>query len=152
MIRINDYDLQNKSNKRDCLFFYLKNLKFYFYYFNVNLDKYSKKMHSAAYTYPDGSSYTGEWNADGQRDGFGVLTLTDGTIYSGEFRDGLCDGLGVMVFADGSKYEGQFSQGRYHNLGVFTRCDKMKYEGEFHQGKVNGLGLMVINLALLASK
>ena len=84
-------------------------------------------QHSASYKYPDGSSYSGDWNSDGQRHGFGVLTLTDGTIYSGEFKDGLCDGLGVMVFADGSKYEGQFFQGKYHNLGIFTRCNFKKF-------------------------
>ena len=42
-----------------------------------------KMQKSATYNYPDGSSYTGDWNSDGQRHGFGVLTLIDGTKYSG---------------------------------------------------------------------
>jgi hypothetical protein len=42
-----------------------------------------KMQKSATYNYPDGSVYTGDWNSDGQRHGFGVLTLIDGTKYSG---------------------------------------------------------------------
>ena len=99
-------------------------------------------MHNSAFNYPDGSTYVGEWNSDGHRHGLGRLHLNDGTVYSGEFRNGLCDGLGVMHFSDGSKYEGQFSQGKYHNFGVFTRSDHMKYEGEFKDGRVIGRGLL----------
>ena len=99
-------------------------------------------MTQASYKYPDGSEYKGEWNRDGQRHGFGMLILTDGTKYIGEWVNGLCHGLGIMVFSDGSKYEGEFHCGTYNNLGVFTRCDQMKYEGEFKEGKVIGRGLM----------
>jgi hypothetical protein len=99
-------------------------------------------MITGSYRYPDGSEYKGEWNNEGQRHGFGVLSLSDGTKYTGEFENGLCHGLGVMTFADGSKYEGEFYQGKYNNLGVFTRCDRMKFEGEFKDGKVNGRGLL----------
>lgn len=99
-------------------------------------------MIQASYKYPDGSEYKGEWNNEGQRHGFGILLLHDGTKYMGEFENGLCHGLGVMIFPDGSKYEGEFNHGRYNNLGVFTRCDRMKYEGEFTDGKVIGRGLL----------
>ena len=99
-------------------------------------------MLQASYKYPDGSEYKGEWNSEGQRHGFGILLLNDGTKYMGEFENGLCHGLGVMTFADGSKYEGEFHQGKYNGLGVFTRCDRMKYEGEFKDGKVLGRGLL----------
>lgn len=97
---------------------------------------------TGSYKYPDGSEYRGEWNFDGQRHGFGILLLNDGTKYIGEFEHGLCHGLGVMTFADGSKFEGEFFQGKYNGLGVFTRCDSMKYEGEFKEGKVCGKGLL----------
>lgn len=99
-------------------------------------------MPNGSYKYPDGSEYKGDWNNEGQRHGFGILHLNDGTKYIGEFENGLCHGLGVMSFADGSKYEGEFYQGKYCNYGVFTRCDKMKFEGEFRDGKVNGRGLL----------
>jgi hypothetical protein len=99
-------------------------------------------MIQASYKYPDGSEYKGEWNSEGQRNGFGILILNDGTKYIGEFENGLCHGLGVMTFADGSKYEGEFINGKFNGLGIFTRCDRMKYEGEFKDGKVLGRGLL----------
>lgn len=99
-------------------------------------------MKQASYKYADGSEYKGEWNSEGQRHGFGILLLNDGTKYIGEFEGGLCHGLGVMTFADGSKYEGEFANGKFNNHGVFTRCDRMKYEGEFKTGKILGRGLL----------
>ncbi len=54
-------------------------------------------MKQASYKYSDGSEYNGQWNGEGQRHGFGILLLNDGTKYIGEFESGLCHGLGVMV-------------------------------------------------------
>lgn len=113
---------------------------------NNSITSYSvasnSKMITGSYKYPDGSEYKGEWNNDGQRHGFGVLLLNDGTKYIGEFEFGLCHGLGVMSFADGSRFEGEFNQGKYHGCGIFVRCDRMKFEGEFQDGKVSGKGLL----------
>ena len=55
------------------------------------------------YQYPDGSQYKGEWSDAGQREGYGILKLTDGSSYYGMFSAGLCEGLGVMVFSDNSR-------------------------------------------------
>ena len=55
------------------------------------------------YQYPDGSEYKGEWSAEGQRDGYGVMKFVDGSQYFGMFKAGLCQGLGVMIFSDGSR-------------------------------------------------
>jgi hypothetical protein len=121
---------------------------YHFIHFRLNIkyikrkEKEELRMLRASYTYPDGSEYKGEWNTEGQRHGFGVLILNDGTGYAGEFANGLCHGLGVLTFSDSSKYEGEFYQGKYNNLGVFTRCDQMKYEGEFKDGKLIGRGLV----------
>ena len=43
------------------------------------LDKNKIKMLQASYKYTDGSEYKGEWNNEGQRHGFGMLILNDGT-------------------------------------------------------------------------
>lgn len=55
------------------------------------------------YKYPDGSTYNGQWNENGQRHGYGQLAFPDGSKYWGFFDNGLCSGLGVMTFQDGSR-------------------------------------------------
>jgi len=92
--------------------------------------------------YDDGDQYKGDWNADGKREGFGVLTFADGSRYSGKFAGGLCEGPGVLTFPDNSKYEGDFGGGKYEGHGVYYRADGMKYEGQFEAGQVKGLGLL----------
>ena len=61
-------------------------------------------MMKNSYRYPDGSEYNGEWNDDGQRNGFGVMKFPDGSQYYGSFNQGLCDGHGIMIFSDHSRY------------------------------------------------
>lgn len=94
------------------------------------------------YIYPEGDVYDGFWNNEGKKHGKGILNLTDGSRYEGNFSDGLFDGHGVLLFPDGSKYEGEFSKGKYAGYGIYTRCDGMKFEGKFSEGKVSGPGLI----------
>lgn len=35
----------------------------------------------------DGAEYEGEWNQEGQRDGFGIQTWPDGERYEGQWRN-----------------------------------------------------------------
>lgn len=68
--------------------------------------------------YDDGDQYKGDWDEEGKRDGFGVLTFADGSRYSGKFSNGMCAGSGVLTFPDNSKYEGEFAGGKYNGFGV----------------------------------
>ncbi|XP_076436015.1 MORN repeat-containing protein 4 homolog [Babylonia areolata] len=92
--------------------------------------------------YPDGTVYTGAWNDQGQRHGYGQIAFMDGSKYWGLFDCGVYEGLGVMTFQDGSRYGGEFKQGKFHGLGVFQRADNMMFEGEFRDGKIRGMGLV----------
>ncbi|CAF0777618.1 unnamed protein product [Adineta steineri] len=96
----------------------------------------------STFRYPDGSEYTGEWNNDGERHGFGQFLFSDQAKYRGQFEHGLFSGLGCITYPDGSKYDGELSQGRYNGLGVFIRCDGIKYEGQLQNGLICGLGLL----------
>ncbi|XP_029466007.1 MORN repeat-containing protein 4 isoform X2 [Rhinatrema bivittatum] len=89
-----------------------------------------------SFTYSSGEEY------DGRRHGVGQLSFADGSIYVGQFENGLFSGCGVLTFPDGSRYEGEFVQGKFQGAGVFTRYDNMKFEGEFKSGRVEGYGLL----------
>ena len=70
----------------------------------INLYKFQPAtMIRAAYKYPDGSEYEGEWNEQGQRHGAGRMRFADNSRYSGRFEQGLCSGQGVMQLPDGSR-------------------------------------------------
>ncbi|ESO96824.1 hypothetical protein LOTGIDRAFT_159568 [Lottia gigantea] len=99
-------------------------------------------MSTGVYNYPDGSIYTGEWNPQNKRHGYGHMKFTDGSQYWGNFENGLCSGCGIMKFKDGSSYAGELKAGKFDGFGIFTRCDNMKFEGEFKEGKIWGLGLV----------
>ena len=49
---------------------------------------------------PDGGRYEGEFGADGQPHGQGVMTWRDGTRYEGEWREGKPYGKGVLTGPD----------------------------------------------------
>ena len=56
------------------------------------------------YTYPDGSTYIGEFNKDGVKHGTGTFTSPDGSKYEGEWKDGMKHGKGTQTYFDGEKY------------------------------------------------
>jgi len=76
--------------------------------------------------------------AQGIKDGQGKTKQEDGSIYEGQFKDGLFDGLGVLTDLNGDRYEGEFKYGLYDGEGVLLYTDGSKYEGQFKRGRLNG--------------
>ena len=52
-----------------------------------------------------------QWRS-GRFAGLGMERFADGTLFIGEYEDGLADGSGVAIYLDGSMHEGQFAAGR----------------------------------------
>jgi len=81
--------------------------------------------------------YTGEF-ASGKFSGRGILT-SKGWTYYGEFTDGTRDGYGSISYTAGSKYSGQWSQGLRHGIGKYVYENRQGILiGEFKDGNVNG--------------
>jgi hypothetical protein len=83
----------------------------------------------------DGESpyvYIGEWHA-GRRSGLGECRYSDGTVYSGQWREEEWSGDGSLTTDKAgevkSRYEGQFQRGKQHGLGSLTVNDTT-YEGK----------------------
>ena len=62
-------------------------------------------------TYPDGSVYDGQIDA-GKRSGDGKLTMPDGLIYFGMWKGGQIEGTGTLTQPNGDVYEGDLVAGR----------------------------------------
>lgn len=67
--------------------------------------------------------------------------LPDGSVYSGETREGLFHGDGVQQFASGLVYKGQFREGYWHGEGQLESPAGWRYEGEFEKGLMSGQGV-----------
>lgn len=70
----------------------------------------------------------------------GNTTLPDGSIYTGELKNGVIHGEGELQWADGRHYRGNFANGLFSGQGKFTYSDGCTYEGEFTKGDLNGRG------------
>ena len=82
---------------------------------------------------------------DGELDGQGKKTFTNGTIHEGCFKDGELDGQGKKTYADGTILEGCFKNGKLHGQGKTTIAKPLQrsnfiHEGEFKNGMLHGQG------------
>ena len=95
--------------------------------------------------YESGISYQGEAKEDEKGNqiphGKGVMTVPDGPVITGEFKDGFTDGNAKMDFLDGEVYEGEFKENKKHGKGIYVWPDGRKYEGEYQKGNMHGHGI-----------
>ncbi len=92
------------------------------------------------YTWPDGSSYSGEWR-NSQPFGQGVFIGASGQRYEGSWAYGLPDGKGTYTWPDGRQYMGSFQRDRFHGRGVQIWPSGERYEGTYERGEITGLGI-----------
>ena len=90
----------------------------------------------------DGSIYEGEFK-DGLRHGHGKLTQDDGDVYEGGWRTDKPFGQGCLNFAAGGYCEGEWAHGVMHGPGVKVEPDGTKYEGQFKDDKWHGFGRLL---------
>jgi hypothetical protein len=100
--------------------------------------------------YSNGSVYVGEMSGL-QKNGFGILTLADGTRYEGWFKNDLYNTEsegndirgGTLTYPDKTTYTGGFKDGKYHGMGILTMSDGAEYRGTFENGEMSGRGKIV---------
>ena len=75
-----------------------------------------------------GEKYIGEFK-NGQFNGYGTYTWTNGDKYSGEFKDNLRKGQGVIIWASGAKYSGEWVNERMQVQCIYTNSNKATWTG-----------------------
>lgn len=85
---------------------------------------------------------TAELDEEGEN-GAGTANLPDGSVYEGNFENGLFNGYGTRTWRDGHKYDGEYKDGLPDGKGVETWSDGMRYEGEFREGRWYGKGTVI---------
>ena len=92
--------------------------------------------------YPTGTVYEGEWS-DGMANGNGYEKYSDGSIYRGEWLNDKKSGDGKYQLADGSYYSGEWLDDKPNGNGLFRYTDGSIYSGEWVYGKRCGKGMMI---------
>jgi len=89
--------------------------------------------------YTDGSKYTGEFR-QGMREGKGLYYYANKNKFLGEWKKDLRWGEGKMEFTNGDVYTGSFANNQMQGMGTmdFGRGDK--YIGQWANNKPNGKG------------
>ena len=104
----------------------------------------SKAKTSGKFVFANGDTYEGEYdlNASGsiERNGSGIFTSVDGTVYSGQWSGDKMNGRGTFMHPSGMKYEGDFVNGKFEGVGKYVWPDGSYYEGEFKASKLEGRG------------
>jgi len=95
---------------------------------------------SPSLSFANGASYIGDLNAQGQLEGQGRMTWTNGDIYDGEFSAGLFHGKGKFVSGDSGTYKGDYVRGYMEGRGVLSYSNGTHYEGEFVANQFQGKG------------
>ncbi|CEM21891.1 unnamed protein product [Vitrella brassicaformis CCMP3155] len=103
------------------------------------VDKRNRPHGTGKLTYKDGSVYSGEFK-DGKRHGYGLIFYNDGTRYTGQFVDDYREGEGREVTPDDTIYVGTFRGGLCEGRGVLTTREGLHYEGDFADGDASGFG------------
>lgn len=90
----------------------------------------------------NGDRYVGEVNSRFVPNGRGVMTYLNGSVYDGEFRNGVPNGAGSFTDEKGDKFIGNFRGGVPEGYGRVSFSDGHTYEGEWNKGGINGRGTM----------
>jgi hypothetical protein len=82
----------------------------------------------------DGTAYEGDF-ANGQINGYGLLTLPTGEKVLGKFKNSVLSGRGLLVAKDGSRYAGEFDQNIFNGQGISVLANGERIEGIFRNGQ-----------------
>lgn len=104
-----------------------------------NIYKYSFTLPPIKFN--NGNIYSGNWNYNGKKEGFGINLKPDGSLYKGYWENDQISKYGTFIEPKGNYYQGEFKGGVSEGKGVLYIKDKMKYTGEFKNDLQNGKGV-----------
>ncbi len=92
-------------------------------------------------TYPDGSSYKGEFE-NNLKNGKGVLKLSNGDVYNGYWKNNDIYGQGTYTKSNGDVFKGTWTNGACGS-GTLTTLNGDVYTGSWMNNKIRGQGKLV---------
>ena len=90
--------------------------------------------------FSDGSQYSGEWR-NYQFHGQGSFVFSNGDSYVGSWKEGKKHGQGTFQFQNGDIYRGDWKEGNRHGQGIYQFQNGNRYEGSWKEGDRHGQGV-----------
>merc|ERR1712146_482981 len=87
------------------------------------------------------NKYVGQLNMLNQPHGKGVITIDDGFIYDGDWKNGKMEGHGAMKYLNGDKYDGEWKNFKKEGRGAMKYANGREYIGDWKNGKRHGKGV-----------
>lgn len=88
----------------------------------------------------DAGTYTGDISNGQLKDEEGKYEFLDGTVYEGQFENGLFNGKGKLILPDVGTYEGMFVSGLRSGDGKMTFSNGDIYNGQWVNDCMSGQG------------
>ena len=79
------------------------------------------------------NKYVGEWK-NGNFNGQGTMTWSNGTKYVGQWKDDAHEGQGTKTWSNGEKQVGNWHKDKSHGYGTLYINGKVRFQGEFVDG------------------
>lgn len=92
------------------------------------------------FKWDNGSVYTGEWR-DGMMNGNGEIIFANYASFKGSFINHEYY-KGIYINPEGSRYNGYWKNGKLQGEGVIIFYNGVKYNGHFEDGKMSGYGVL----------
>lgn len=92
--------------------------------------------------YEDGTTYRGEINDKGQKDGRGIYYSLDGSNYEGQWQEDKKYGFGKYINVNGEKYIGYWKDDIKEGRGTLVYVDKSIFIGDLQNNKRHGEGIL----------
>ena len=110
---------------------------------SMNLPKniYTYTFTLPPFKFKDGTIYSGNWNFNGKKEGFGINLKPDRSIYKGYWENDQISKYGTFIELNGNYYQGELKNGVAEGEGTLYVKDKLKYTGEFSNDVQNGKGV-----------
>lgn len=105
---------------------------------SIALEREGKK--TASCTWLDGTMYHGEW-LDGLPHGDGRMVFVNGDVYDGTWSNGVRSGFGRWWSQDGDEYSGDWEAGVQHGRGELRLRSGGGYWGDYQHGIRFGFGV-----------
>lgn len=105
--------------------------------FKGNVLQNSKKDGSGTYTFIDGTIITGNWR-NGVLEEKVHIEYPNGEEYIGGFKNGVKYGKGKYYFENGDVYNGSWKNDKMHGKGKYTWDNEWSLSGKWKKGKING--------------
>lgn len=72
--------------------------------------------------------------------GRGVMRYVNGSVYTGQWKNGTMHGNGTIEWSEGSLYVGQWAHGKRSGYGTYTWANGDRYVGQWKENEMCGNG------------